>query len=424
MKWGMPMSFRGPITRGTILTSTVLGLRLVVQAGTLLIVARLLGPADFGAFAGITALAVVLGTLSTFGMQLVLMEEVSRDPAQRDQVLANALPVTLTLGTLLLVLFTTVSIAALGFPGLPFHAIIAIGAADIVVQPLLTFPAWRLTASGQPAASQLLLLFPLSLRLALAAIVFWAAPTDPLGVYGWAYLGASVIALCTVSTTRLSPWLAPRRWQWPGRTRWRKAAGYALVNMTAMAPSELDKTLAARLLPTADAGIYAAAQRTIAAITLPVSAMMLSALPRLYRDGRHDFRRTTHLVALVMSASALYGVALAALLWLAAPLFERLFGASYHGIGETVRWLCLAIPGMTLRITLANSLMATGTPWLRTGMEVVGLLALILASLALCATGGISGMAIAFTLSQWTMVAVGLLGLAIRARPGHSPGAP
>ncbi len=98
------MSFRGPITRGTILTSTVLGLRLVVQAGTLLIVARLLGPADFGAFAGITALAVVLGTLSTFGMQLVLMEEVSRDPAQRDQVLANALPVTLTLGTLLLVL--------------------------------------------------------------------------------------------------------------------------------------------------------------------------------------------------------------------------------------------------------------------------------------------------------------------------------
>lgn len=262
MKWGMPMSFRGPITRGTILTSTVLGLRLVVQAGTLLIVARLLGPADFGAFAGITALAVVLGTLSTFGMQLVLMEEVSRDPAQRDQVLANALPVTLTLGTLLLVLFTTVSIAALGFPGLPFHAIIAIGAADIVVQPLLTFPAWRLTASGQPAASQLLLLFPLSLRLALAAIVFWAAPTDPLGVYGWAYLGASVIALCTVSTTRLSPWLAPRRWQWPGRTRWRKAAGYALVNMTAMAPSELDKTLAARLLPTADCGPSIACRQT------------------------------------------------------------------------------------------------------------------------------------------------------------------
>ena len=43
----------GPIARGTIRTTFVLGLRLLVQAGTLLIVARMLGPDQFGAFASV-----------------------------------------------------------------------------------------------------------------------------------------------------------------------------------------------------------------------------------------------------------------------------------------------------------------------------------------------------------------------------------
>ncbi|MGH8403185.1 MAG: lipopolysaccharide biosynthesis protein, partial [Gammaproteobacteria bacterium] len=58
---------KGPIARGTIRTGIVLGLRLLVQAGTLLLVARLLGPREYGAFAGVAALAVMLGTLATFG---------------------------------------------------------------------------------------------------------------------------------------------------------------------------------------------------------------------------------------------------------------------------------------------------------------------------------------------------------------------
>ena len=62
---------QGPIARGTIRTSFVLGLRLLVQADMLLIVARMLGPHQFGAFAGVAALAVILGTLLTFGIHLV-----------------------------------------------------------------------------------------------------------------------------------------------------------------------------------------------------------------------------------------------------------------------------------------------------------------------------------------------------------------
>lgn len=83
---------RGPIARATIQTSFVLGLRLLVQAGTLLLVARMLEPFEFGAFAGIVALAVLLGTFSTFGTHLVLLGEMSKDPYQREHILSYASP--------------------------------------------------------------------------------------------------------------------------------------------------------------------------------------------------------------------------------------------------------------------------------------------------------------------------------------------
>ena len=49
---------KGPIARGTVRTSFVLGLRVLVQAGTLLLIARTLRPDRFGAFAGAPASAI------------------------------------------------------------------------------------------------------------------------------------------------------------------------------------------------------------------------------------------------------------------------------------------------------------------------------------------------------------------------------
>src|SRR5690348_9623034 len=96
---------RGPIAQGTLRTSLVFGLRLVVQAGTLLLVARALGPDSFGAFAGVAALAVMLGTLATFGTHLLLLGEVSREPSRRTEILRHAVPLTLLCGGILLAVY-------------------------------------------------------------------------------------------------------------------------------------------------------------------------------------------------------------------------------------------------------------------------------------------------------------------------------
>jgi O-antigen/teichoic acid export membrane protein len=198
-------------------------------------------------------------------------------------------------------------------------------------------------------------------------------------------------------------WPKPVNWRMPSRIDIRQSAGYAMLNITAAGPAELDKTLAAQLLPLAFAGVYAAGARVIGAATLPVIAMMLSALPRLFREGQGHTRRTAQLLQWLFAAALGYSTLLAAAFWFIAPVFDSLFGAKYHGLDQTIRWLCLAIPGMALRIAAGSVLMALGKPWVRVSFELAGLIVLIVASTLLTAGFGAHGMPLALACSEWAM---------------------
>lgn len=405
---------RGPIARGTIRTSFVLGLRLVVQAGTLLIVARMLGPDQFGAFAGIAALAVILGTLSTFGTHLVLLGEVSKEPDRREQVLPYAVPFTLLCGGVLLAVFLLLSILVLHEADISPTALIVIGVTELWLQPLFGFPAMEQMALGRTARSQLLATLPLALRLLAAAAVFLTGPGDPLTVYAFGYLAASIAALAIATSAMSLRWPHPRVWRLPARAEIRESAGYAVLNITAMSPAELDKTLATKLLPLASAGVYAAGARVIGAATLPVIAMMMSALPRLFREGQAKAEHTARLLRWIFAAALAYGLGLAALLWFIAPLFDWLFGAGYRELGHIIRWLCLAVPALALRTAAGNILMALGRPWVRVAFEVTGLIVLVGASTLFTINFGGTGMPLALASAEWVMVLVGWL--LVRAR--------
>ena len=398
---------RGPIARATLRTSAVLGVRLFVQAGTLLLVARMLGPHDFGAFAGVAALAVMLGTLSTFGTHIVLLAEVSRDPQRRAGVLPFALSTTLICGSLLFALYLLLATTLLGAAGIGTSVLVALGLAELILQPLLNLPGAEHQGHGRIATSQLLITLPLALRLLAAATVWLLHPVDPLRDYAWGYLGASALALAVATLSLRQPWPALRDWRLPRLAELRHAAGYAVLNLTATGPAELDKTLALKLLPLAAAGVYAAGARVIGALTLPVIAMMLAALPRLFREGQVDRTRSNRLLRWVFAAALGYSLLLAAALWIAAPLFDLLFGPGYKGLGDTIRWLTLAVPGMALRITAGSALMALGKPWMRVGFELGGLVVLTAAAFVLAPRLALSGLPLALACSEWSMAILG-----------------
>ena len=398
----------------------VLGLRLFVQAGTLLLVARMLGPHDFGAFAGVASLAVMLGTLSTFGTHIVLLAEVSREPQRRASVLPFALSTTLICGSLLFALYLLLATTLLGEAGIGISVLIALGLAELILQPLLNLPGVEHQGHGRIATSQLLITLPLALRLLAAGTVWLLHPVDPLRDYAWGYLGASALALLIATLSLRQAWPALRDWRLPRLAELRHAAGYAVLNLTATGPAELDKTLALKLLPLAAAGVYAASARVIGALTLPVIALMLSAMPRLFREGQADPARSARLLRWVFAAALGYSLLLAALLWVAAPLFDLLFGTRYQAIGETIRWLTLAVPGMALRIAAGSALMALGKPWMRVGFELGGLAVLAAAAMLLAPRWALSGMPLALACSEWSMAMLGWLLISASRRSNDS----
>ena len=404
---GARFQLTGPIARGTIRTSFVLGLRVIVQAGTLLLVARMLGPDQFGAFAGVAALAVILGTLSTFGTHLVLLGEVSREPGRRNEVLRYAVPSTLLCGGILLAIFLLICMRVLSQTGIAVHVLLAIGITEMWLQPLFGLPATEHLALGRIARSQLLTTLPLGLRLLAAAAVLVLHFADPLAAYAYGYLAASVIALAVATITMPGRWPQFAGWRLPRKGELREAASYVAISITKAGPAELDKTLATRLLPLASAGLYAAGARVIGAATLPVIAMMLSALPRLFREGQAQPRRTSHLLRWIFGATIVYGFVLAAALWFAAPAFVWLFGPRYQGLQHIIHWLTLGVPGMALRVAAGNVLMALGKPWMRVGFEIAGLVVLTVASITLTARFGAAGMALALVCSEWVMAVAG-----------------
>lgn len=404
--------FKGTVASSTLRTSVVLSLRLVVQAGSLLLVARMLGAEGFGAFSGIAAIAVMFGSLSSFGMHLVLLRDVSRSAADSSSTwtsgMQTALPMILLFGSVLFLAFLVIARGSPAVSVLSKGGIIAIGISEIYLLPLLTIQAAELHGRERVAASQLLLLLPLVLRFLVAMCIVILAVEDALTAYVYGYLAVSFAALLASMLVTRASWPSVMSWRFPTREVLVTSGGFAAINFSRLAPLELDKALAAKFLPLETAGVYSAASRIIAAAALPITAMNLSALPRLFRKKSGGSQRTRKLISTMYAAALVCGVLLSAGLWLAAPVFTWLFGSAYQGIEGVVKLLCLVIPGMLLRTVSGNILMALGRPWWRIAFEVCGMAVLAVTAIVLIGGSSAKGMVLALVCSEWSMAIGGI----------------
>lgn len=398
----------GPIASATLRTLPVLGMRLLLQAATLLLLARALGPHGFGVFSGLAALAIMLASVASFGMNTVLLGAVSLDARQRDAVLCYAIPTTSVMGIVLVAADLLLTRLLFGSGAVSMPTAFAIAGTDLLVQPLFGLVSADFQGRGRVAQSQLIANMLLGLRMMAALAVTLLRPTDALAVFAWSYLGAATACLIGLLGALPARWPAPRSWRAATGQELRTASGFAFVHAVATSPSELDKILAARLLPLSAAGIYAAAARVVGAFALPVISMMLAALPHMFRGAAGIGRTPQRLLRTTLAAAFAYSVVLGVGLWFAAPLFDDLFGARYFGITEPLRWLTLAVPGLALRITCGGALMTQGAPWSRGAVELAGLIVLTVAAIALTHADVAHALPLAYAAGETSMATLGL----------------
>jgi O-antigen/teichoic acid export membrane protein len=365
---------KGRLARNAAIAGCWQAARAGTQALWVVVIARQLGPQGYGGFSGIAGLATALGGFTGLGLGLVMMQEVSR---RRDDFAGYwrlALRATLGSGVLLCLLFVLLGskyVAA----GMSTIAIIGIGLSELVCVPMVTLCAYALAAHERIGWAAALPAVLACARLA-AAVCFWQLDvTRTIGVYVWFHVGGTslgaALALLTIKLV-----LAPAPSAVGVRIQdIREGLGFSAVWAVGNALGSLDKTLVLRLAGSTTAGLYSGAYRLTTMLALPIEALTLAAMPRLFRKGGGDQNHPRMLAHLVLGTVG-YAIVAAALLWAGAGLLPILLGAGFVPAVSATRWLALFLPCYGLRMLGSNVLLSSGRKRIRVLVESAGLLAM------------------------------------------------
>lgn len=410
MTWPPRRLALGKLAQNTLLGAAWQFVRVGLQMSTAILVARLLGPGDFGLLAGTTGLATALGGLAGLGTAYLMLQGVSRDHGSFGAHWRKATVTTLISGSALAAAF--VGLAAMIFnTHVSIPALMAIGVSELIAYPLVLVASLAFQAHERLGWTSALPAMLAGARLVAACLVWRFAPHADLETYArWysvASIGLAAFALaCTARVLR------------PARSPFQLTRGEALEGLgfsslwfTNSGLTELDKTLALKFMGPELAGFYSVAYRMASALVMPVGALVLAAQPRLFRRGAASNREQGNLVEHLSLAAMANAVVAGVVLYFAAGVLPWLLGPQFEGAASAARWLALWPLAYSARLLAGTVLVTRGHRGWRAAAEGVSIAALVLASSLLMPKYGLAGAALAIVgietllaASMWLLV--------------------
>lgn len=365
--------------------------RLLGMATTLL-VARSLGPADFGVFAAFLGVAAIASEAGDLGLQTT---------ASRALVAGNLSLRSLLRAKLLLTALLWLAAATLGF----LHPALAPLVLWVSLGRWCEFLGAALRARGRRSAEAAVLV---CLRAAgLAAAIGTIASGRGLVALVWSLALSSLAALGLGAVLVAREWAAlPAGVSEAGDVRGALRASLPLgVNgVLALASVRVELLGLALLRSDREAGVFAAALKVVEFLLLVPAAIAAGAMPALTRDaarGEGRARRRTAATVAFLGVPAALGLAL-----VAPGLVPRVFGSEFADGAAPLRILAIALVPMFMNAVLLHTLVAGGhaeaLPRL-TGLRMA--LAVALAAILVPAFGA-SGAAAGLVASELALMAL------------------
>ncbi|MBB3225428.1 O-antigen/teichoic acid export membrane protein [Luteibacter sp. Sphag1AF] len=416
--------WRAAVAASPLLRHTALGTfwqlsRLLCQVVLLVVLARALGPTDYGMFAGFAGLATVLAGLSGLGSGMLLIKEVAADPRVWSRYWSGALRLSAGSGMVLLLLYALTAPHLLRIAA-PLIAVLSLGAADLICYPLVYLAGFSFQAFERVGWATALPTSMAFARLA-GALAFLSAPIEhSLFNYAFFHMTASLLAtLFAIGSVHkhLHP-TAERAWI-PLREITR-ALRFSANWFTSNALGELDKSLALRFSSPALAGTYTIAYRMGSALATPVTTIVLASQPRLFAltaaNRRADIRA---LAKKLIAITCFYGAAATVAMLVLARLLPWLLGANYDAVRTAANMLVLFPFVFSIRLIAGSVLTSTGHPGLRASVEASAVVLMIVLAAIIMPGRGLGGIVIT-TLTTEVILATVLLYLTIvRLRRGN-----
>ncbi|TWI02882.1 O-antigen/teichoic acid export membrane protein [Luteimonas cucumeris] len=383
----------------TVLTTFWQFTRVGLQLLWTLIIARSLGAEAYGKFAGISGLAALIGTFSGIGMGLLMLQQVSRRTDHFPEYWRKAWGSTLPLGAALALAFGLAGSALMGGTA-GATVFLLVGLVELLFLPLTIVSSYAFQAHNRMGLANMIYVFMPAANL-LAGLLFLAFGTA-WDLAHYLYFHAAMAALAALAAVivvvrLLKPGLVPLS---IGTTELREAAGFSLMRLADTGLGSFDKTLVLRLAGAEAAGAYTAAFRLATVLVLPVVALSMSALPRLFREGEHSRGGASPFVGKMLRHALVYGLLAGIVMWFAADLLPWLLGETFARAASAAKWMSLSPLLMGLCALGSNVLLTSQRRNRRILAQCIGLASMVLIAAWLMPSFGLHGAVLTLLAAQ------------------------
>ena len=345
-----------------------LGGNFALQAGSFLLMARMLGVTEYGLFAGAFALVSSVTPYSSLGSQMIFMRHVSLDRKLAQTYWGNTLFVT-AITSICLVFGLSLAGSKL-FGAQTIGLIIVLVVANCFMSQVSanassvfqTFEQMRAMAWLRGLTNLLRLLALAGLYIAVHHATAFQCALCLLLSSAIAAAVAVVLVQRTIGAASLSLALVRRRF-WEG-------IGFSFAGSTQAVYNDVDKMMLSHYGMNAANGIYSMAYRVVDLATAPVSAIDTACTPRYFSLSKDGFPAVVRVARKIVPIAALSGLVAAAATLIASPLIVRMVGHDFAASLVAFRWLC-CLPGLRGVHQLSGAVLtATGRQNARTAAQL------------------------------------------------------
>jgi O-antigen/teichoic acid export membrane protein len=341
----------------------------LLQAAYFILIARLLGPSEYGVYAGAFAITSILGQYSAMGSGTLFLRYVTANPKQFSIYWGNIL-VTTTVASVVIVAALALLSGKVVAPGARAITLLAAVANCFCFQltacaarVFQTFEQLRITA-GLTLANN----FARTLAAAVMLIALHRASACQWSV--------ATLALSFLTAT-LSVLVVTVRFGRPAfsfdqvRRNLLEGFGYSFASSTATAYNDVDKAMLGYYGMNAANGIYSMAYRIIDVATIPVLAVREAAMPQFFRTGIAGIRSAAPFAFRLLQRTIPLGVLAALAILVTAPLVPHLAGSGFQETVPALRWLCLVPFFRSLHQMSGSAITGSGFQRYRTISQVL-----------------------------------------------------
>jgi len=350
------------LAKNTIVLSTGTGLRTLCQTFVFLILVRVLGAKDYGAYAAVLAIACSLGSLGGFGTQIVLVRDVSRNQETFNKAWGLVLA-SIILGTPFL-LGTYLFFSWVLLPQeISWTVIILIGLAELVLAPLSAASAYAYQGHERMGRTSRLMLLPVIPRLLSALLLIVFAMLLPADMYltAWSTLYATSALFAAVYALRL----VHRDLGLPIRLNFteliwymRQGIAFAIGGVAQKLYVDIDKTMLASLTNLEITGSYSAGYRVVDMVTIPLRSMLTSTIPQFFRAGKQGTDSTIDYAVKLLPWPLIYAFVSGVVLFFSAKTLTFILGTGYEQAVQVLQYLAwlplLSIPRLFIQTALST----------------------------------------------------------------------